>query len=210
MTRRKVNNPLALAVLTLLLERPMHPYEMSTTLRQRNKEGSIKLNYGSLYSVVEALARHDLIRARETVRDGRRPERTIYELTDAGQQEHVDWMSEWLAVSEKEFTRFEAALSLMPGLPPEDVLALLKDRTMRLEVKVHQIRSLQEFAGAEGLPRLFMIEGEFELALLEAELAFVRRLIADMEDGTLDLEMWRQLHDTEFDGGGLQELPKPS
>ena len=55
MTRRRVNNPLALAVLACLGERPMHPYEISSTLRQRGKEESIKLNFGSLYSVVAAL-----------------------------------------------------------------------------------------------------------------------------------------------------------
>ena len=73
MTRRRVPNPLALAVLACLTERPMHPYEISTTLRTRGKEKSIKLNYGSLYSVVESLQKHGLIAARETTRDGRRP-----------------------------------------------------------------------------------------------------------------------------------------
>ncbi len=201
MTRRKLNNPLALAVLCLLLERPMHPYEMSTTLRERAKEQSIKLNYGSLYSVVDSLARHEFIRARETVREGRRPERTIYELTDAGQAEYVDWMSELLAIPEKEFPRFEAALSLMPGLPPEDVVALLRERTNRLEVELISIRALHVFADKEGLPRLFVVEGEYHQAMLEAELAFVRQLIADIEDGSIGTELWRDLHDDPEHGG---------
>jgi DNA-binding PadR family transcriptional regulator len=84
MARRKVSNPLALAVLSCLAERPMHPYEMSTTMRERGKHESIKLNYGSLYSVVESLQKHGLIAPRETVKDGRRPERTVYEITSAG------------------------------------------------------------------------------------------------------------------------------
>ena len=63
MPRRKVSNPLALAVLACLAERPMHPYEMSTTMRERGKHESIKLNYGSLYSVVESLQKHGLIAA---------------------------------------------------------------------------------------------------------------------------------------------------
>ena len=57
MARRKISNPLALAVLACLYERPMHPYEMATTMRTRNKDESVKLNYGSLYSVVDALQR---------------------------------------------------------------------------------------------------------------------------------------------------------
>jgi DNA-binding PadR family transcriptional regulator len=89
-TRRRVSNPLALAVLSCLSERPMHPYEISTTLRSRGKEQSIKLNYGSLYSVVESLQKHGLIESRETTRKGRRPERTVYEITDAGAAEFED------------------------------------------------------------------------------------------------------------------------
>src|SRR3954464_173376 len=92
MTRRRVSNPLALAVLGCLSERPMHPYEISTTLRTRGQEQSIKLNYGSLYAVVESLQKHGLIAARETTREGRRPERTVYEITDAGLEEFEDWL----------------------------------------------------------------------------------------------------------------------
>ena len=83
-TKRTVPNPLALAVLALLYERPMHPYEMVTTMRERGKHESVKLRYSSLYSVVEALERADLIVPRETERAGRRPERTVYAITEAG------------------------------------------------------------------------------------------------------------------------------
>ena len=76
-------NPLALAVLICLAERPMHPYEVATTLRQRQKHESVRLNYGSLYGVVESLERRGLIEAQETRRSGRLPERTVYRLTDA-------------------------------------------------------------------------------------------------------------------------------
>src|SRR5438067_9744544 len=109
MAKRRISNPLALAVLALLAERPMHPYEMSSTLRERAKEESIKLNYGSLYSVVESLQRHKLIDVHEVVREGRRPERTVYAITEAGRTELVDWLSELLALPVKEYTQFEAA-----------------------------------------------------------------------------------------------------
>ena len=65
---RNRNNPLALAVLYCLLERPMHPYEVATTLRQRFKERSVKLNYGALYAVVESLRKRALIEPVQTER----------------------------------------------------------------------------------------------------------------------------------------------
>jgi DNA-binding PadR family transcriptional regulator len=186
MTKRKVSNPLALAVLACLMERPMHPYEMATTLRERGKDQSIKLNYGSLYTVVEALQQHELIVAQETERAGRRPERTIYRLTDAGRMELIDWVSELLSTPVKEYTHFEAGLSLIPVLPPEDAAALLAQRCDRLELEISQERSLLQFAGQRGLPRLFAIEGEYVLAMREAELAWTRKLADEIKSGTLE------------------------
>ncbi len=197
MAKRKVSNPLALAVLGLLAERPMHPYEMSTTLRERAKEQSIKLNYGSLYSVVESLQRHRLVDVQEIVREGRRPERTIYAITDAGRTEFVDWLSDLLAMPVKEFTQFEAALSLMPGLPPDEVLRLLQTRLTRLETDIVGTAAVLDEMAKQQMPYLFLIELDYVQALRKAELAFVDRFVAQLADGTLEsIDLWRRAHET--------------
>ncbi|HEX6798146.1 MAG TPA: PadR family transcriptional regulator [Ktedonobacterales bacterium] len=192
MTKRKVGNPLALAVLASLFERPMHPYEMATTMRERGKDQSIKLNYGSLYTVVEALQQHGLIVAQETEREGRRPERTVYRLTDAGRIELFDWVSELLGTPAKEYTRFEAGLALAGVLPPEDIAALLDQRCRLLELEIVQIRSLlQVVVQQQGLARVFVIESEYTLAMREAELAWTRETAGEIRSGTLgDLVEW--------------------
>ena len=92
----RLSNPLALAVLALLFERPMHPYEMAATLKHRHKHESIKLRYGSLYTVIDLLVARGLITSKETSRGGKRPERTIYLLTQAGHDLLQDWMRELL------------------------------------------------------------------------------------------------------------------
>jgi DNA-binding PadR family transcriptional regulator len=197
MARRAVSNPLALAVLACLYERPMHPYEMATTLRERGKEHSIKLNYGSLYTVVDNLAKHGLIQAGEARREGRRPERTVYRLTEAGGAELDDWMSELLAVPAKEYPQFEAALSLLPVLHPDKVLALLRDRVATLEQQVQANRTLLAAYRHGGLPRLMLIEAEYDVAMVAAELAWVRAVAAEFETGTLEgLGEWRRWHET--------------
>ena len=189
------SNPLALAVLTCVYERPMHPYEMAQTLRSRAKHESIRLNYGSLYSVVASLEKRHLINARETVREGRRPERTIYEITDTGTRELNDWLTELVARPEKEYLQFEAALSLIAALPVEDALALLKTRITALEMAHAQMKAVRAAAADAGLPRLFDLEGEYTQALLEAELDYVRRLVKEIESGELEgVEMWRSFN----------------
>jgi DNA-binding PadR family transcriptional regulator len=189
-------NPLALAVLCTLYEQPMHPYEVSQTLRSRAKHESIKLNFGSLYSVVEGLEGRGLIRARETVREGRRPERTVYEITEAGTREMNEWLSELVATPVKEFPQFEAALSLLGGLPPDEAAVQLQRRADALEMRLTQQRAVLEAAHRVGLPRLFSPEGEYEVAVLEAELAWVRDLVVDIESGQLDgLVEWRSWYE---------------
>jgi DNA-binding PadR family transcriptional regulator len=111
----------------------MHPYEMGVILRQRHKEESIKLRYGSLYTVIDFLLKEGLIIARETAREGRRPERTVYEITPAGSEELRAWMADLLARPVKEYPQFEAALCLLPVLPPDEALLLLRKRLHALE-----------------------------------------------------------------------------
>src|SRR5918998_1519058 len=142
--------------MALLYERPMHPYEMVTLMRERGKHETVRLRYSSLYSVVSAMEREGLISPRETVREGRRPERTIYEITDAGREEFLTWLRELLREPVKEYTQFAAGLSFLPGLPPEEAVALLEERVRRLEEETGEMRSRLDAAMEQyGLPRLF-------------------------------------------------------
>ena len=198
-------------MLALLFERPMHPYEMAATLKQRHKEESIKLRYGSLYTVIDLLLARGLIAARATSREGRRPERTVYELTPAGLDELRDWMRELLRDPVKEYPQFEAGLSLLPVLPPEEAVSLLRERALQLSGTVgadggaaRRARAAGSWppstaAGAAGLargqkfPPLFVVESEFRLAMVKAELAFVNELVRRIvEEGWGPVELWRE------------------
>lgn len=193
---RKLGNPLALAVLVLLTERPMHPYDIAQTLRRRGKDASLKINYGSLYTVVQNLQKHGFVAVEDVRREGNRPERTVFGITDAGREEMIAWLSDLLAVPAREYPIFETALSLMGVLHPEDVTALLQDRLTALEVQAAAARGgLQKLT--EKVPRLFLVEIEYQLYMLEAQATWVRGLLAELRDGTLDgVQAWRSLHET--------------
>src|SRR5919204_955176 len=77
-------SPLGLSILELLDERPMHPYELASTMRNRHQDEFIRLNFGSLYHTVEVLERNGWIVPVEREREGGRPERTVYRLTSTG------------------------------------------------------------------------------------------------------------------------------
>jgi DNA-binding PadR family transcriptional regulator len=194
MQSRKVNNPLALAVLALLSEQPRHPYDMGHIMRERRKEESIKLNYGSLYMVVGQLTKAGFITAEETVRDASRPERTVYALTDAGRAELSDWLRELISTPHKEFYDFEAGLALIGVLSPEDAECLLKERLGYLAAQQSEARKQLKAALATGLDPAHLIEFEYRLALDEAEQHYVERLL-DRIINDLDFgRQWRAHH----------------
>jgi DNA-binding PadR family transcriptional regulator len=194
--RRKIGNLLALSLLTLLTERPMYPYEMAATLRRRGKDQSIKINWGSLYTVVRNLEKHGFIEAVDVAREGRQPERTTYQITDAGRAELKDWLRELLSEPEREYTRFEAALGECAVLPPSELTELLGQRLAALEAAVAEHQAGLETWGA-GLPRLFLIESEYHLALRRAEAEWVRGLLKEFTDGTFPgIGDWQRFHDT--------------
>jgi DNA-binding PadR family transcriptional regulator len=205
--KRKIGNPLALAVLACLFERPMHPYEMASTMRERHQDESIKLNYGSLYTVTQALQRHRLIEPQETVREGHRPERTVYRLTDAGRLELIDWLSDLICNPVREYTNFEAGLALLAVLPPADAMRLLEQRCSRLETEIVQARAVGGMLADRKLPRLFWIEAEYRWRLKEAELDWVRALVADIAGGTLEgIADWRRWHQEGTSNGPVIKL----
>jgi DNA-binding PadR family transcriptional regulator len=206
-SRRRVSNPLALAVLGCLSERPMHPYEISTTLRTRGKEQSIKLNYGSLYAVVESLQKHGLITAQETTREGKRPERTVYAITEAGVEEFEDWLAELLSTPVRDFTSLEAGLSLMPGLPPDEVARLLTERAERLRIELRSLDAMFAETAELGLPELFLIESRYRRHMLTAELEFVATLAHDIRTSAFEgTKAWRRMHELRADGVPLEEI----
>jgi DNA-binding PadR family transcriptional regulator len=192
---RKVGNLLALAVLSYLTVRPMHPYELGRTLRDNGDARSIKFNQGSLYMVIQQLAKAGYVTEVETTREGQRPERTVYALTDDGRREFRDWLRDLVAEPKHEYPQFVAALSLIAALPPSEVLPLLRHRLDRLAGERAEIRGLIDRTLTEGVPVLFLVEEEYRLAMLAAETAFVSDLIGRISDPETGwIREWEQFH----------------
>src|SRR5215831_8906732 len=126
----------SLTVLCLLRLRPMHPYELQRRIREWHKDEFLDLKRGSLYHAIERLRRQGAIEPVETTREGRRPERTIYRLTEAGEQQMLHWLREMLAKPVREPTQFFAALSFLPHLTPENVQTQLQQRAAFLEAEI--------------------------------------------------------------------------
>src|SRR6478752_4124160 len=86
MARGTALTPLGLAALSLLVEEPMHPYEMFQLLIARHEDRLVKVRPGTLYHAVGRLEEQGLVAATGTDREGNRPERTTYKISAAGRE----------------------------------------------------------------------------------------------------------------------------
>lgn len=178
--KRKVPNLLALAILSYLSHEPMHPYQLSRTLRDHGDARSVKFSHGSLYAVVEQLTKARFIVPKEVGRTGQRPERTVYAATDAGRRELHEWLGELVSEPQHEYPHFVSALAFIVALPPGEAVERLRTRVKNLNRERAQIRTLVDGALAQGVPALFLVEEEYRIALLDAEAAFVESFIKNI------------------------------
>ena len=175
-----------LMVLVLLAEAPMHPYEMQRLMQWRGKDDVVRVQRGSLYPAVERLMRAGLIEPLETERAGRRPERTVYQLTEEGRDTASSWLATMLRTVKNEFPDFPAALSFIPVMSVDDARDSLLARLLVLGKEIAAMRALaRDLREKYELPRLFAIEDEYKLAMLEAEHAWVSGILDDLAGGEL-------------------------
>jgi DNA-binding PadR family transcriptional regulator len=178
-----------LAVLALAREEPMHPYQMLRLLRQRHKDDVLELKRGSLYHAINRLEGEGLIVAGKADREGRRPERRTYRLTGMGERKLVEWLQERIAKVERSPSAFMGTLSFLVQLSPQAALAQMETRAKALDDQIAGLEAGLAQARAF-VDRINLIESEYLLAMLKAEVLWVRGLLAELREGrfTWDLD----------------------
>ena len=178
------HSAIALAILTMLYEEPMHPYRMQQLIKERGKDEVINVTQrASLYQTINRLEREKLIQPQSVSRDENRPERTVYELTDQGRQTMVEWMRKILSTPSPEFPEFPAALSVLAVLTAKDARRQLERRVAALEPELKRLDGI--LAQASFLPRIFLLEMELLRANCATELKWVGSVVEDLRSGKL-------------------------
>jgi DNA-binding PadR family transcriptional regulator len=178
-------SPLALAVLSLLVAAPLHPYGMQRLIKLWNKDQVVNVGQrANLYKTIKRLHDASLISVRQTERDQQYPERTVYELTDAGRQVMAEWLADMLSTRRNEFPDFPAALSFIMLMAPEEALAALDQRAAQLRQNLAELDgALERFSGI--LPRVTLLDDEYQRAVTAAELTWVSGVLDDLRTGAL-------------------------
>jgi DNA-binding PadR family transcriptional regulator len=178
-----------IAILALLREAPMHPYQMQSLLRERHKDEILVLKRGSLYHAINRLLRTKLIEVLSNTRYGRRPERTTYRILPAGQQQLLNSLREMVSVPQREPSEFLASMSFLVYLTPDVGAAKLAERTVHLEKEIQATEAGRKAASTR-VDRINLIESEYLIAMRKAELKWVRGVLDELRSGQLtwDLE----------------------
>ena len=184
-------SPIALAILAMLYEAPMHPYRMQRLIKERGKDEVINVaQRASLYQTLPRLERDGLIAARQKETAEKRPERTVYQITRKGRSTVLEWMRQMLSRPKSEFAEFPAALSFLPLLSPKDALHQFELRAAAIEAELARLEG-ELTTAAVAVPRLFLLETEYLRALQATELAWVQQIVADLRAARLDWnEAW--------------------
>ncbi|HEX4212193.1 MAG TPA: PadR family transcriptional regulator [Candidatus Dormibacteraeota bacterium] len=178
-------SPLSLAVLSLLGMEPLHPYGIQRLLKLWGKEEVVNVGQrANLYRTIDRLQEAGLITVRLTEREEQYPERTVYELTEEGRREARSWLLEMLSTPRNEFPVFPAALSFVPGLTPQELLAALESRAGLLRATLDRIEG-EESGESAPLPRVTLLDDEYRREVTAAELRWVTGLIGELRAGTL-------------------------
>ena len=177
--------PLGIAALASLAERPMHPYEMYQLLIQRAEDRIVKVRPGSLYHTIDRLARQGLVRAIGTEREGNRPERTTYEITESGQLSLSERVAEMLATPVNEYPGFPLAIAEAHNLPKASVLDLLRRRIVRLRAETEFLTTGLIDIKKKNVERKFWLDVAFLKAMTEAEIAWIEGFVAELEAGEI-------------------------
>ncbi len=178
-------SPLALAVLGLLSGGPLHPYRMERLLKEWGKDQVVRVGQrANLYSTIKRLRAAGAVAVRQTERDQQYPERTVYEITNEGRDLLLECLAETVSTPRNEFPEFPAALSFLMLLGPQGAARNLEKRAERLEATVAALdESLESFSRT--IPRITLIETEFQRAVAAAELEWVHEVLDDLQTGTL-------------------------
>ncbi|MFD0361504.1 PadR family transcriptional regulator [Nocardia sp. GCM10030253] len=179
-------SPLAMAVLGILHLEPMHPYAIQRRIKEWGKDKVVNVaQRAALYKTIGRLQDAGLVTVRETGRDQQYPERTVYEITEAGRTACAGWIGDMIGEARYEYPEFPAALSFLMLLGPEAAHSELGRRAKAMRARLAEMDIEDAQAATMDLPRVVVLEDEYLRLMTEAELRWLDGVVADLAAGTL-------------------------
>lgn len=178
--------PLAVAALGVLMEGPRHPYEINQILMHRRRDKVIKIRPSSLYHAIDRLEKDGYIASLGCGRDGNRPERTTYVLSELGKQVLSERLAQMLAKPAPEFPEIDFALSEAHGLNRGEVAELIGNRIEIQQALVQELQETYDEWVGKPTPRQYFIHIPYRIRMLQAEIEWLSELRHELDSGQIE------------------------
>jgi DNA-binding PadR family transcriptional regulator len=182
-----------IVLLSLLSSRPMHGYELRQVLEQRHMHRWANIQYGSIYRGLQQMTREGLLEEEGEEREGNRPPRTVFKITEQGKEELKNLLRQVWREPALLADPVDLALSLVMYLPKAEILDLLRQRLEKLDaIEAHVRQAESYFANRDHQPPqgvCSMIGDVFlhRRYILDAERRWTQHIIERLENGAYDL-----------------------
>lgn len=157
-----------LIVLGMLKKAPMSAYEIQKLVEYRNISRWVKVSTPSIYKKAIQLEEKGLITG-DVVKEGKMPEKAVYSLTEAGEQEFERLMMEIAAQPIRIFLDFNAVIVNLDSLPLEQQKECIREIENNVkELKSYIEENIQLKENLSEIPKAGMAVLRQQLILAEA------------------------------------------
>jgi len=167
-----------LAILSLVAEEPRHGYQIEQVIEERGMREWTEIGFSSIYYLLKKLERDGLVEGHLEEAE-RGPARKVYRPTPAGREALTDGILAALSVPGRCYPPIQLGLANLPGIPPAEALAALGAYREALAEHLAQLRAKWE--RQRPLPIFVEAMFDYSATMIQAESAWVDRLIAQME-----------------------------
>jgi DNA-binding PadR family transcriptional regulator len=167
------------ALLGLLSEKPMYPYQIEHEVKQRDMRFWTELSMSSIYKLLRKLEAGELVSSHVEISDENRT-RKIYEVTEGGNKEFKEKLHDLLCEPEHKRWGIDIAISNLNILPREEAIACLREYHDELTKKINGYGELEKYLESENCPDYRMSLARRPKRILEGDLKWCEEYLVEL------------------------------
>ena len=169
-----------LVILSLIAEHPRHGYQIEQVIEEREMREWTELGFSSIYYILNKLGGQGYIDSKIEQSAGRGPARKVYTITQFGSQACQVGILQSLAQPPRPESMFLLGLANLPSVPQEEALSALRTYADHLAERFEHLQKRGQI-GADSFPTHVAAMFDFSLNMIQAELAWVKQFIQQLE-----------------------------
>ena len=169
-----------LALLSLLVEQPMHGYQVEQTIEARGMREWTQIGFSSIYYVLEKMKKKAWLSSNLQQGAGPGPARQVFQLTDAGRKIWKAAVMDALSNPHRAFSNFSLGLANLLFLEKKEILSAVRSYQKQLQERRENVSQKLQGYGTS-LPWEVVKLFDYSLAQIDCEIQWVEEFIAELQ-----------------------------